>query len=226
MRNFWPVMVGVLVVVGTINHFAHERELADVRHALDTLASNEIVRRAADSLQWETVIAAETQDLLSLLQSRAESVEDMSARIIGLLEVVESLEGRVATATAINVNLAAALRTDSAAATVFAADPTSPPDSITAPYDDGLLSGTIAFFPPDTTFGLDYSAAIRGSIVTAELPDGRWSVFAAAEDSARVSLEFGEVFVQPAPPIRFCPLPVKAKWAGIGAAALALWRAF
>lgn len=221
VKNF---LILALTAFSIASQFVHGRQTRGLQHTLDTLASNEIIRRAGDSLQWETVVATVTTDLQSEIQSRVESNEELSARVLGLVETVVSLEGRVATATEINVNLAAALRTDKASTTVFATDSLSLPDSITSPYDDGLLSGTIAFFPPDTTFGLEYEAAIRGSILTAELPDGRWSVFAAAEDSARVKLEFGEVFVQPAPPMQFCPLPVKAKWAGIGAAALALWH--
>ena len=201
VKNF---LILALTAFSIASQFVHGRQTRGLQHTLDTLASNEIIRRAGDSLQWETVVATVTTDLQSEIQSRVESNEELSARVLGLVETVVSLEGRVATATEINVNLAAALRTDKASTTVFATDSLSLPDSITSPYDDGLLSGTIAFFPPDT--------------------DGRWSVFAAAEDSARVKLEFGEVFVQPAPPMQFCPLPVKAKWAGIGAAALALWH--
>lgn len=184
----------------------------DLQHALDTLASNEIIRRAADSLRWEVQLATLSDDLGRSVGSN----DSLATRTVELIDEIESLEGRVQQATEVSVSLIAALRTDSARAEVFVSAPDALPDSITAPYDDGLLSGRIAFYPPVTEFGLEYTAQIRGTLVTAELPDGRWSVFATAEDTARVRFSVPRVFIDPADPVPYCSFMAKGKWGGLG----------
>ena len=188
-----------------------------LQNALDTLASNEIIRRAADSLRWDVQLATVTGNLSRDLERAAGDNDSLTVRTLELVASIESLEGRVQQATDVSVSLIAALRTDSLNAEIFVSAPDAVPDSITAPYDDGLLSGRIAFYPPVTEFGLEYTAQIRGSLVTAELPDGRWSVFAAAEDTARVRFNVPQVFIQPADPIQYCGVMTKGRWGLIGA---------
>lgn len=187
-----------------------------LQNALDTLASNEILRRATDSLRWDARVAVVTDDMSRSLSRAAGENDSLTARTIELVASIESLQGRVQQATDVSVSLIAALRTDSARAEIFASTPDALPDSITAPYDDGLLSGRIAFYPPVTEFGLEYTALIRGSLVTAELPDGRWSVFAMAEDTARVRFNVPQVFIDVADPVPYCSFMAKGKWGGIG----------
>jgi hypothetical protein len=187
-----------------------------LQNALDTLASNEIVRRAADSLRWEVQIATITDNLSRDLERSAGENDSLTTRTLELVASIESLQGRVQQATDVSVSLIAALRTDSARAEVFASSPDALPDSITSPYDDGLLSGRIAFYPPVTEFALEYTAQIRGSLVTAELPDGRWSVMATAEDTARVRFTVPQVFIDVADPVPYCSFVQKGKWGGIG----------
>lgn len=208
------VAVFFVTVAGT--RFVDGFKARDLQHAFDTLAANEILRRAADSLRWQVQVATISNDLGRELASMSDSAGSLAGRTVELIAEVESLEGRVQQATAVSVSLIAALRTDSARAEVFAETPDALPDSITAPYDDGLLSGRIAFYPPVREFGLEYTAMIRGSLVTAELPDGRWSVFAAAEDSARVTFSVPSVFIDPEDPIPYCSIIQRGKWGLFG----------
>ena len=203
------ISVGATRLVDGIGH-------RDLQHALDTLASNEILRRSADSLRWEVRVATISNNLSRDLARAAGENDSLTARTLELVASVESLEGRVQQATEVSVSLIAALRTDSARAEVFVSAPDALPDSIVSPYDDGLLSGRISFFPPVLEFGLEYTAQIRGSLVTVELPDGRWSVMAAAEDTARVRFSVPQVFIDPADPVQYCSFVQKGRWGGIG----------
>lgn len=209
------LVLAVVVTVGA-TRFVDGFGRRDLQHALDTLASNEILRRAADSLRWEVQVATISDDLGDRLRAASDSAGSLEDRTADLIAEVESLEGRVQQATEVSVSLIAALRTDSARAEVFASAPDALPDSITSPYDDGLLSGRIAFYPPVTEFSLEYTARVRGTLVTAELPDGRWSVFAAAEDTARVRFDLPRVFIDPADPVPYCSFVAKGKWGGLG----------
>ncbi len=216
IQQIATLILAVIVTVGA-TRFVDGFGRRDLQDALNTLASDEILRRAADSLRWEVQLATLSDDLGRDLARAAGENDSLTARTVALIASVESLEGRVQQATEVSVSLIAALRTDSARAEIFAsADPDALPDSITAPYDDGLLSGRISFYPPVTEFGLEYTAQIRGTLVTAELPDGRWSVFAAAEDTARVRFNVPRVFISPAQPAPYCSFMAKGKWGGIG----------
>ncbi len=209
------LVLAVVVTVGA-TRFVGGFERRDLQHALDTLASNEILRRAADSLRWEVRVAELSDNLGAELLAMSDSAGSLEDRTATLINTVEDLQGRVQQATEVSVSLIAAFQTERETAEVFADSPDALPDSITSPYDDGLLSGRIAFFPPDTTFGLDYTARIRGSLVTAELPDGRWSVMAMAEDTARVSFTVPSVFIDLADPVPYCSFIQKGKWGLIG----------
>ncbi|KKN45125.1 hypothetical protein LCGC14_0686270 [marine sediment metagenome] len=218
MMKAQQLVILVLAVVVTVGatRFVDGFGRRGLQHALDTLASNEILRRAADSLRWEVQLATISDDLGDQLRAASDSTGSLEDRTAVLIAKVESLQGRVQQATEVSVSLIAALRTDSAWAEVFAAAPDALPDSITSPYDDGLLSGRIAFYPPVTEFGLEYTAQIRGTLVTAELPDGRWSVFAAAEDTARVRFDLPRVFIDPADPVAYCSIVQRGRWGGLG----------
>lgn len=212
------LLYGILLIVATagftrfVDGFGQRR----MQHALDTLVSNEILRRAADSLGWETELATVTGNLSRSLERAADDNDSLAVRTLELINEIESLEGRVQQATEVSVSLIAALRTDSARAEIFAATPDALPDSITSPYDDGLLSGRIMFYPPVTEFGLEYTARIRGSLVTTELPDGRWSVMAMSEDTARVRFSVPSIFINPPDPVPYCPILQRGKWGGVG----------
>ena len=214
------LIYGLLLVMITVGltRFVDGFGRRDLQHALDTLASNEILRRAADSLRWEVRVATITDDLGRDLARAAADHDSLAQRTIDLVASIESLQGRVQQATEVSVSLIATLRTDSARAEIFAATPDALPDSITSPYDDGLLSGRIMFYPPVTEFGLEYTAMVRGSLVTAELPDGRWSVMAMAEDTARVRFSVPRVFIDPADPVPFCSIVQRGRWGLIGGA--------
>ena len=205
-----------LFIFGAVTQFLHGREVNDMQHALDTLASNEILRRAADSLGWEVRIGSMTDNLSNDLLQMSDSAGDLKDRTAALIRSVEDLQGRITVATEVNVNLASALTTETERSRTFIGEGETQPDSVTSPYDDGLLSGRIAFFPPDTTFALSYTAQVRGSLVTADLPDGRVSVMAMAEDTARVRFILPMVFVNPPDPISFCGLVPKVKSGLVG----------
>lgn len=215
-------LIGFMFLFLLSTQFFHGRETRNLEHALDTLASNEILRRAADSLQWETQVATVTDNLQGELRGLSSENGDLADRTLELVREIESLEGRVATATEVNVNLMNALRTD---AVTFASTDTAEalPDSIAAPYDDGLLSGRIAYYPPVSQFGLEYGLDIALSMVSTELPDGRWSVMARAEDG-RVNLTIPQMFVKPAPPAQYCSVMTRGKW-GAGGYLLRLLQA-
>lgn len=213
------LLIAVLISFAIFTQFLHDRKTRDLQHALDTLASNEILRRAGDSLRWEVRVATVTDNMAAELKSKSDSIGSLKDRTADLITSIESLEGRVATATEVNVNLASALRTDSVRifTTVEAVV-----DSITAPYDDGLLSGRIGYHPPDQRFSLEYLAQVRGSLITVELPDGRWSVMAMAEDTARVNFSVPMVFVNLADPVQYCGVVTRGKWGLLGYLAGAL----
>lgn len=218
MKN---TLIAALIGFAIFTQFLHGRETRDLNHVLDTLASNEILRRAGDSLRWEVRVATVTDDVAAELRSKSDSIGSLEDRTADLITSIESLEGRVATATEVNVNLASALRTDSVR--IFTTVEAVVVDSITAPYDDGLLSGRIGYHPPDQRFSLEYLAQVRGSLITAELPDGRWSVMAMAEDTARVNFSVPMVFVNLADPVQYCGVVTRGKWGLLGYLAGALF---
>ena len=62
-----------------------------LQNALDTLASNEILRRATDSLRWDARVAVVTDDMSRSLSRAAGENDSLTARTIELVASIESL---------------------------------------------------------------------------------------------------------------------------------------
>ena len=172
-----------------------------------------------DSAGWEARLVDATEGLEAQLQEARESGALLAEEKADLAAEVETLGGELRAMADMYVELAGSIRTHDA--TVHVSDTAAvQPDSVTAPVDDGLLRGKIAFFPP-SSFDLDYRLQVALALGWIDAPDGRLLITARATDS-RVGLSYGDVFYQPPAPVAYCSVGEKARWATYGAGALEL----
>lgn len=157
-----------------------------------------------DSAGWELRIAEATSGLEQLLQAAADSNARLAREKADLATQVEQLGGELRALADVNATLEGRI---ASLATLHASEDSAvaQSDSITAPLDDGLLRGRVAYFPEPQTFDVSYRVALGMTLGLIEAPDGRQMVTARADDS-RVGITFGDVYVQPPEPVVYCSL--------------------
>ena len=188
MRTDWRTvaLVAVLILLGwrEVSGFFDGRERRREQEALAELQTEKAVL-VAEKLEWGTAQAEGQRDLLGKIQdmqadsgSMAAEIQELTGelaalnvRLISVTEVEATTEGRISTAG-----------TEHRDAVAVDSEVEIPADSVTAPLDDGILSGRVAYFPAPQTFDLIYSARIGGTLIHSRTPDGRLLVTAKADD--------------------------------------------
>lgn len=169
----------------------------------------ELLAVRLDSAQWATRLVESTEGLEERLQFSRDSTVLLSSEKADLAREVEALGGRILVLADMYAEARGQL--EAAATTHESVGNTTEiiTDSITAPFDDGLLRGRVAYFPAPSHFSVQYTAHIALALGMIDTPDGRMLLSARAPDS-RVALSYGEVLFQRPEPIRVCSLGQKA----------------
>lgn len=207
--TMWALVVALAWVA--IQGQCAQRELEAANERADSLRTVVLEERAV-AQGWRTQLVQATSEMEAELQeerSRGALLEEEKAE---LAREVEALGGRLTLVT----DLYAEARGQITAHAEVHGDDQEAPDSITAPVDDGLLEGRVAYFPAPREFDLEYSVGIALTAAVAEAPDGRGLLTLMATDP-RVSLSYGEVLYQRPEPVQHCSVWQQARAAGYGA---------
>ena len=212
------LLVGALALV-SLQATCAQRALDAANAELDSLRTEELAART-EAAGWETRLVEETDGLEGQLR---EAIEREALHVQEKAELAREVEALGARLTAVMDLYADARGQIVAHAEVHQgpeeySDEYSPPlpDSITAPLDDGFLTGRVAYFPAPQEFDLAYQVHLALTAAVAEAPDGRGLLTLMPEDP-RVALSYGEVLFQRPEPVRFCGFGQKLQWAGYGA---------
>lgn len=206
----WALVVALLWVA--IQGQCAQRDLDDAREALAELRTEELQART-EARGWRTQLVQATSEMEAQLQDAqdrgalleeekaelAREVEALGARLTAVMDLYADARGQIVAHAEVHQDSAAVL-----------------PDSITAPVDDGLLEGRVAYLPPSQEFDLAYQVHLALTAAVAEAPDGRGLLTLMPEDP-RVALSYGEVLFQRPEPVRVCGFGQKLQWAGYGA---------
>ena len=214
--------VGSLLIAGltlalVLTTCGSRRALAERDARVDSLRTETLAARA-DAMGWETRLMRATESLDARLQAADSTVGLLTAEKAALAREVETLGGRLSSMVDLYAGVVGSIETHDA--TVHGPErgsnePRAEPDSVTAPIDDGLLSGRMVYVPP-ATLGLEYSVELALALGWVEAPDGRALVTARAADP-RVQLRYGDVFWSPSPPVQYCGWGTRLAW-GLGGA--------
>ena len=199
MKNLQWALVIVLIVFAVAQQYrigvAQSRAEA-FRVTADSIAAEAAVREIELEGAWSVRFADETERLGDLLtegdsaQARlASRLDDANVRIGLLTEVTASATGQIESLSDANLSL---LDSINSIGQVFG--------SWEGPVADEILTGSWGFTLPDAAHILDYSVSIPGELVVSQAGDGRTIVTARATSSL-ATLELGQVFVDPPPPV-------------------------
>ena len=170
-------------------------EVASVTTERDSLAGDAVrLRLKADG--WEAEFANATGHLWKLVFSRdsvfAADLRASGVRIRRLTQLVATLEGQVSSVGVLD----------------------TVPGTWTGGIDDGLLTASWGFSPPNLS--LDYAVSVPIELVEGEAGDGRTLVLARGLDP-RVSVTFSELLVNyKVVVVNHCPVGTRLKWGSVG----------
>jgi hypothetical protein len=206
-----------------------QRELEAASEQLASLRTAVLEERTA-AQGWRTQLVQATSELEAQLQDSRDRGALLEAEKAELAREIQTLGGRLA----IMADLYADARGQIVAhAEVHVADSSASneagnpamPDSITAPVDDGLLTGKVSYYPPRNAFGLDYRISLGITLAASEAPDGQTLVTAMAEHE-RVSLRFGEIKVAAPRQVEHCSLTSRVQTSAVAIGAWELGKFF
>lgn len=209
MNRLYPALTAALVILLVATTCASRRALGD-RDAALAKARTDLMAIRADSAGWETRLVEATTDLEAKLQEAVDSTDVLSVALAGLARENELLGGELRAVATMYAGLAGSIEAHDATVHRTQTSPTedsreSPVDSVTAPIDDGLLSGRLVYRPPSTLAIDPYRVELALALGWTETPDGRALVTARASDP-RVALSFGDVYWSPPPRVERCSL--------------------
>lgn len=209
------VMLGVFGVKGLFASWRADSLDAEIA----TMRSEQLIK-VVDSSGWETHVLEATADLEQRLIESRDSTSLLTDEKAALSDQILTLGGSLRYMSDMYAEIAG--RIDESTPAVIHAENTESPDSATGTVKDGLLAADLVYRFARSTFGVtSYSLMIEMTTGFSELPDGRLLAVARATDE-RVRLSYGETFYQPPPPVQFCSVGTKAKWALYGAGAVGI----
>lgn len=190
---------------------------------VDSLRTETLAARAS-AQGWEVRFGSEVargETLAGWLQEARDSTALLASQKAELAAEVELLGGRILTLTDLYASVVGQVEAHDATVHTSALEDAAPQvDSVTAPVDDGLLTGRLAYFPP-ASLSLEYSVELALALGWTVGADGRALATAMASDP-RVRLRVGEAWYQPPAPIAHCSFGTRAKDHGRGYAVLRL----
>ena len=162
----------------------------------DSIAADAAIARLQADSVWEVRIATQEDDLQGLLASGdsararlAEELSEANVRVGLLAEVNATARGNI-------ISLGNQL--SAAEAEEITGDPATV--AFEGDIDDGLLTGAWQFLLPQAQHTLDYGVTVPGELVVSVTGDGR-TLVTARSTHERASLNLGDVFVDPPPPV-------------------------
>ena len=176
-------LVVLLILLGwrEVSGFFDGREHRREQEALAEIQTEKAVLEA-EKLEWATALAEGRRDLLGRIQDMKSDSGSMAALVQQLTGELEALNVQLLSVTEIEATTQG--RIEAEAVEYRDTVPAErPPDSVTAPIDDGILSGRVAYCPAAHAFDLLYSARIGGTLLHSRTPDGRLLVTAKADDN-------------------------------------------
>ncbi len=199
--KFYGLLFVIAIAVAFVQtiRVGNAQELAERnRVRADSIAADAAIARLQADSVWEVRIATQEDDLQGLLaqgdearQRLAEELGEANVRVGLLAEVNATARGNI---ISLGTQLSAAeaeargLETDSATV-AFGGD-----------IDDGLLEGSWTFTLPRAEHMLAYDVTVPGELVVSLTGDGR-TLVTARSTHERASLNLGDVFVDPPPPV-------------------------
>ena len=213
-------IIGLLLVIAGLGFFLERAnyQTAEFEARVDSIRSEELLQ-AAEAAGWEAAVAMVEEDLNGRLMAQADSNDALSLRNADLARKVEVLGGQLREMTSM---YAQAVGQIEAHGEVHISETASIPDSVTAPVDDGLLSGRLVYRPPTQTLAIDpYTVTLALTTGIIELPNGQWTTITQADDP-RVELGIIQSVVDPPEPVPYCSTGQKIKYGGYGAGVTAL----
>lgn len=199
MKDALIVLLAALALYMTGRDFFARRAEAHTAAELATMRTEKL-EAEAQAAGWRTALVDVGNIGEQLQVTNAENALLLEEKR-ELVDQVATLGGQVRVLTDMYADLSGQIETHDA--TVHVSDSTSSaPDSVTAPIDDGLLRGRMAFVPP-STLGLEYRAHLELVLGVSETADGR-ALLTARSPQERVDLSFGDVYWQPPAPIERC----------------------
>lgn len=216
MRNTLPWLAAGAMAFVALQQGCEIRELRADSERADSLRTVVLAERAA-AQGWRTQLVTATADLETRLHEAEGRGALLEAEKAELAREIETLGGRLAIMTDLYADARGQIV---AHADVHGSNETAP-DSITAPVDDGLLSGRVAYFPAPQTIDLSYHLSLGLTVAVSEAPDGRGLVTVMPERPDLVTLSYGETLYQRPEPVRICSLGQRAETAGW---AVGLWE--
>ena len=197
---------------------------ADAAEAREELAriQSEALITAIDSAGWELRVAEVAGDLMGRLQEADDSIDALATEKAELARQVATLGGQLREITDMYAQAVGQIEAHGEAHVSEGQEVTADtpvdtsPDSITASFDDGLLSGRLVYRPPLTLAIDPYRVSLSLTTGIVELADGRWASVARSSDP-RVGIETVRSYMDPPEPVAYCSLGSKAKAFGWGA---------
>lgn len=209
----WTILAALTLAVGfaaawRLSVGARERQDDEVA----TLRTNLLGARA-DAQGWRTRAVEGREGLERRLMASKDTTGLLREDKAALAQEVVALGGQIR----VLVDMYAEARGQiEAHATEHRVSATADADSVTAPIDDGLLEGRVAYLPPTQRFNLDYVVRLAMVLGMVDAPDGRLLLTARGTDP-RVELRYGDVFYQPPAPLRVCSVGEQLRAGGFGA---------
>lgn len=212
------IVIALLVAALTLSTCGSRRAIDERDARVDSLRTEQL-RLQLEARGFETRLASATDDLERRLQESVDSTDALSRINAELAREVELLGGSVRSLAEMYVGAVGTI--EASAAEAFRSAPDAPPDSIVGDVTDGLLRARVRATVTPPTVGIPAwsidSLALVASV--SETADGR-ALFAARAVDPRVTIQLGDVYYQPPPPVAFCSFGTRAKDHGRGYAIL------
>lgn len=216
MRNALPWLAAGCLAFVALQQGCENRELRADSERADSLRAVVLEERAA-AQGWRTQLVQATSGLEAQLMEARDREALLVDEKAELAREIQALGGRLAIMTDLYADARGQIIAHADVHGDSSSDrwtPESVPDSITAPVDDGLLSGRLAYFPAPQAFDLQYAISLGLTVAVSEAPDGRGFVTVMPERPDLVSLSYGEVLYQRPEPVQVCSLGQRAETAG------------
>lgn len=176
-------------------------------------AQSDLLLEKIEAQEWAVTVAEEVDNLNVALMQRGDSLDQLSLLNAQLAYDINVLNGQLREMTSM---YAEAVGQIEATPTVVTED------SVTAVFNDGLLSGRLVYRNRPTQLAVDpYRVTLRLATGWVELPNGDMATVARAEDE-RVQLTVTQAIVSKPEPVLYCGSQQKMKWSLYGAAGTGL----
>lgn len=176
-------------------------------------AQSDLLVKEIQAQDWSVAVAEEVDNLNDALMQRGDSLDRLSLLNAQLAHDVNVLNGQLREMTSMYAEAVGQIEVEPTVVTE---------DSVTAVFNDGLLSGRLVYRNRPTLLAINpYRVTLRLATGWVELPNGDMATVARSED-ARVQLTVTQSVVSKPEPVLYCASQQKMKWSFYGAAGAGL----